>query len=293
MKSSTWLPVALLSASMLGSALSPGFQRSNPPRGNPTPPPRPQAPPPRQATPPQPFAPPAHAQREPVRTPNYVPRQTPPTRPPSPPVNNQRPPVTAPPRTPPPVNNQRPPATGPTNPRPPDNNQRPNRGTVRTPVVPNAPATQSQRKFTKTAAGRVYDNGLTLRKGATASSPWQKKYFPKGHFHFPFYRTSFVRGQTYVSPFGFFFGVCVPFITASECHVFPPSVVFIDIPVYNGLQCTGYTDDGGANLINDPDLNQEQPGLLNAIDYLTEAFQGGNIDGLVSLIDPNTMVAVY
>jgi len=33
--------------------------------------------------------------------------------------------------------------------------------------------------------------------------------------------------------------------------------------------------------------------LLNAIDELTEAFQGGNIDGLVTLVDPNSMIGVF
>jgi hypothetical protein len=150
-----------------------------------------------------------------------------------------------------------------------------------------------QRKFTRTPAGRVYDNGLTLRKGISVSASWQRHYFPKGHYHFPFYRHTFVRGQTFLSPFGFFFGACVPYITASECRHYPPAVVFIDIPVFNGVQCTGFDDASDQNLFNDPNLNQDQPGLQNAIDDLTEAFQGGNIDGLVTLIDPNTSIAVY
>jgi hypothetical protein len=164
---------------------------------------------------------------------------------------------------------------------------------VRRPIVPNAPAIQVQRRFTKTPAGRVYDNGLTLRRGVPVSAAWQKQYFPKGHYHFPYYRNAFVRGQTFRSPFGFFFGACVPYIAASECRVYPPAVVFIDIPVYNGVQCIGFDDADDQNLFNDPNLDQDQPGLENAIDDLTEAFQGGNIDGLVTLIDPNTSIAVY
>ena len=155
--------------------------------------------------------------------------------------------------------------------------------TVRRPIVPNAPAIQGQREFTRTPAGRVYDNGLPLRKGIQVSASWQKHYFPKGHYHFPYYRNAFVRGQTFRSPFGFFFGDCVPYISMSECRVYPPAVVFVDIPVFNGVQCTGFDDAGDQNLFNNPNLNQEQPGLQNAIDALTEAFQGGNIDELVRL----------
>jgi hypothetical protein len=213
-------------------------------------------------------APPVHAQREAVRTPNFVPRTN----------------VGAAPRQAPPAHSAEPGDR---------TNVPPNRLTVRRPLVQNAPAVQVQRKFTKTPTGRVYDNGLTLRKGVKVSADWQRHFFPKGHYHFPFYRNAFVRGQTFRSPFGVFFGVCVPYISASECHVYPSAVVFIDIPVYNGVQCTGFSDAGDQNLFNDPNLNQDQPGLENAIDELTEAFQGGNIDGLVTLVDPNSMIAVY
>lgn len=215
----------------------------------------------------QPASPPVHAQRELVRTPNFVPRTEAPAGRPVP----------------------RPANPGPTRP----DVRQPAHETARRPIVSTAPAIQAQRKFTKTSTGRVYDNGLTLRKGIPVTVAWQKHYFPKGHYHFPGYRNTFVRGQSFRSPFGFFFGVCVPYIAASECRVFPPAVVFIDVPVFNGVVCTGFSDDGDQNLFNDPSLDQEQPGLLNAIDDLTEAFQGGNIDGLVTLIDPNTSIAVY
>jgi hypothetical protein len=46
-------------------------------------------------------------------------------------------------------------------------------------------------------------------------------------------------------------------------------------------------------MINDPDLDQKEPGLNNALDELTETFQGGNIDGIVSLINPNMQVAIF
>jgi len=207
-------------------------------------------------------APPVHAQREQVRTPNFVPRTVPTQGTRQPAV--EQPNITA-----------------------------PNHQTPRRTITPSAPAIQAHRQFTKTSAGRVYDNGLTLRKGTVVTAAWQKHYFPKGHSHFPAYRQNFVRGETFMSPFGFFFGVCVPYIAISECRIFPPSVVFIDVPVFNGPVCSGFSDVNDQNLFNDPTLNLEQPGLLNAVDNLTETFQGGNIDGLVSLIDPNTNIAIY
>jgi hypothetical protein len=175
-----------------------------------------------------------------------------------------------------------------------DRNMRPSAPTtVRRPIVPSAPRVQAERKFTKTPQGRVYDNGLQLRKGIPVTAAWQKHYFPKGHYHFPYYRNTFVRGQTFWSPFGFYFGVCVPYISADDCRIYPPAAEFIDVPVYQGVQFVRFDDADDQNLFNDPNLDQDQPGLRNAIDYLTEAFQGGNIDGLVTLVDPSTSIAVY
>ncbi|MCW3099539.1 MAG: hypothetical protein JWL77_5157 [Chthonomonadaceae bacterium] len=269
----------------------------------------------------QPTPPPVHAQREVVRTPNFVPRTTggtaplqPPVRTPTPGVRTNNPPGQPPVRTPNPGarNNNlpnQPPVRTPTpgvrtnNPpfQPSVRNQNPggrdnrfpNQTTVRRPVVPNAPEIQVQRRFTKTSEGRVYDNGLRLRKGIPVTAAWQKRYFPKGHYHFPYYRNTFVRGQTFLSPFGFYYGASVPYISASEGRIYPPAVDFIDVPVYSGGRYTGFEDANDQNLFDDPNLDQEEPGLRNAIDCLTEAFQGGNIDCLVTLVDPNTSIAIY
>lgn len=165
--------------------------------------------------------------------------------------------------------------------------------TPRRPNFTNRPAVASGRQFTKTSNGRVYDNGLRLHKGARVSAGWMKHYFPKGYVHFPYYRQTWARGQCFVSPFGFYFGVCVPFISVSVCNVAPPVVAFVDVPVYNGADCNGFNDESDDNYLNDPNLDQDEPGLGNAVDELTETFQNGNIDGLVSLIDPNTSIAIY
>jgi hypothetical protein len=148
------------------------------------------------------------------------------------------------------------------------------------------------RTFTRSKQGRVYDNGLILWRGQTANAAWERHYFPQGHFHFPYYRDRFIRGQCFVSPFGFYYGICVPFIGVTDCDIFPPAVEFVDVPVYSGDTCSGFTEDG-QNYLNDPNLDQDEPGLSNALDDLTETFQNGNVDGIVSLIDPNTSIAIY
>jgi hypothetical protein len=152
---------------------------------------------------------------------------------------------------------------------------------------------QVDRKFTKTAQGRHYDNGLNLRKGTAVKLGWQRRYFPHGYVHFPYYRQFYDRNHCFYSPFGFFFGVCLPFIDISICSVYPPSVVFVDTPSYNGNNAVGYNNLDDQNLIDDPNLDQNEPGLNAALDELTETFQGGNIDGLASLVDPNVSVAVF
>lgn len=238
-----------------------------------TPPPPPQ----RQAPPPQrrnnPPAQETHARREGVRTPTYVGRTQGGTFQQMPPLRQQ-----VPQRIPPVdrtvVGNRQP---------------TPQPRQVRRQLPPQI---VHQRTFTKTSSGRVYDNGLRLRKGI-AVAPWQKEYFRKGHVHFPYYRQTYIPGRTFYSPFSFFFGICVPVIDISVCDVLPPPVQFIDYTAYDGDRCVGYQSTSDYNMINDPDLDQKEPGLNNALDELTETFQGGNIDGIVSLINPNLNVAIF
>lgn len=213
-----------------------------------------------------------HARREVVRTPNYVPKPT------SGPFPVQSRPVRAP--SPQPV-------------------QAPARTTSRyqnpvlRPTVNENPIVRSQRNFTKTANGRIYDNGVILRRGTRVTADWQKRYFPRGHYSYTGYRPTYTRNTSFISPFGFYFGVCVPFISSSDCRVYPPAVSFIDEPIYNGAIFTRFNNRGDDNLIDDPYLNQNYPGLGNALDELNETFQAGNIDGMVALIDPNTYIAIY
>lgn len=214
-----------------------------------------------QRTPPPP---PAHARREVVRTQNFVPR------------GGQAPARQAPPqRT---IDTSRPPITRPI---------------IRHPEIEPQTRAAVQRKFTKTPQGRKYDNGLTLHHGVKVSASWQRRYFPKGVYHFQHYRSAYLRGACYVSPFGFYFGVCCPYIDIAICGEYPPTVNYIDIPVYAGSNCQGWGSEQSQNLFNDPNLDQEDPGLLNAVDELTETFQNGNIDAMASLVDPNVRVAIF
>ncbi len=163
----------------------------------------------------------------------------------------------------------------------------------RKPRTPTAPVNLSQSIFTNTNYGRQYDNGVRLRKGKRVDSDWEKRYFRRGYCHFPYYRPVYTRNITYVSPFGFYYGVCAPYISSSVVNIYPPAVEFVDVPVYNGDNCVGFEDSGDQNFLNDPSLDSEEPGLANAIDQLRETFQDGDINALVALVDPNIDIAIY
>ncbi|HLJ56514.1 MAG TPA: nuclear transport factor 2 family protein [Chthonomonadaceae bacterium] len=152
------------------------------------------------------------------------------------------------------------------------------------------PLTLAHRTFTKTTEGRHYDNGIHLRKGVKVTETWQRRYFPRGTFHFEGYTRS-LTASAFISPFGFYFGVCAPYISRERCRVAPPVSVYIDIPIYTGDTCHGYPKlVPSENLL---DLNYVEPGLANAVDELREAFGNGNIDALVTLVDPRSQIAVY
>jgi hypothetical protein len=171
----------------------------------------------------------------------------------------------------------------------------------RTPVAtsarrPDRPAPQAvaQREFTKTAQGRHYDNGIQLRHGQPVHEEWQRRYFKQGRYHYPFYAGSYNSASVFISPFGFYFGVCAPFIARDHCYVAPPPAIFIDIPIYSGDTCQGYQPINQAdNYLDLDDLKDREPGLANAVDELREAFGRGDIDALVSLTEPNQRIAIF
>ena len=164
--------------------------------------------------------------------------------------------------------------------------------TWRTKLSP-TPAVQNARKFTKTNDGRQYDNGVRLRKGQAVTAAWEKPYFKHGHAHYGHYRDHYYRGGTYISPFGFYYGSGVPWLDSGYVNVYPPAVSFVDAPIYDGENYTGWGPWDGDNWFSHSDLEDQEPGLSNAVDELNETFESGNIDALVSLIDPNVGIAIY
>jgi hypothetical protein len=123
---------------------------------------------------------------------------------------------------------------------------------------------------------------------------WQRRYFTRGRFHYPFYCPTYSAATAAISPFAFYYGVCAPFLLRAHCYPSPPATVYIDVPIFAGNVCQGYApispDD---NFLDLDSLKDREPGLANAIDELREAFGRGDIDALVALIDPKTRIAIF
>ena len=151
----------------------------------------------------------------------------------------------------------------------------------------------SQRSFTGTSQGRVYDNGLPLRRGVSTRGTWRSRYFRNGYSYFPYYYNGYASGYTLVNPYGFFYGLTIPYLSANAGQWYPPAVAFVDIPTYTGNSYAGFYHAKQANLINDPAIYTKEPGLDAALNEIVETYQGRNIDGLATLVDPNVSIAVY
>ena len=157
----------------------------------------------------------------------------------------------------------------------------------------NATGAVVQRSFTGTSQGRLYDNGLPLRQGRHTKGTWRSHYFPSGYSYFPYYYNGYSVGNSLVSPYGYYYGLTVPYVNASVGQWYPPAVNFVDVPTYTGNVYSGFSQAKHANLIDDAETYAKEPGLDAALNELTETFNGRNIDGLATLVDPNVSVAVY
>jgi hypothetical protein len=135
---------------------------------------------------------------------------------------------------------------------------------------------------------------MQLRPGTPVQADWQRRYFPHGRFHYPYYYPTYDSATVIISPFGFYFGVCAPFLLRAHCYLYPPPAVFIDVPIFVGDTCQGYAPIRPEENFMDLDaLRDREPGLANAVDELREAFGRGNIDALVALTDPKTRIAIF
>lgn len=176
-----------------------------------------------------------------------------------------------------------------------DNAPRPTpmRGERQVPIIRSTTTLRSQRSFTRTTQGRRYDNGMALRPAVRVSQSWERPFFPRGHNFYPYYQQRYNTTSISISPFGFYFGVVPAYISRAHTLNRQPGVAYIEEMVYGGDRFRGYIHSSDSNYFEDRSLGQRQPGLMNALDELHEAFRSGNIDSLVALTDPNTEIAIY
>ncbi|MCC6728205.1 MAG: hypothetical protein IT208_02585 [Chthonomonadales bacterium] len=149
--------------------------------------------------------------------------------------------------------------------------------------------------FTRSAEGRRYQNGIALRPGAYVPREPVRHYFDSGWSFYPYYGPSYEAGEVYRSPYGYF-GSVPPYIYRAHTYYRPPTVVYVEVPVYRNRVSVGFRDDDSDYYLADPDYLYEQervdPDVRRALDDLEEAFERANIGLLVPLTDPAVRIAV-
>ena len=157
----------------------------------------------------------------------------------------------------------------------------------------NTKTIRTERTFTRTSQGRRYENGTQLRPAVRANQSWQRPYFPRGNSYYPYYEPRYSASLTYISPFGFYFGIAAPFLSRQRVYDRRPRNVYVELVSYRGDNFQRYDDTRSENYFDRRDLGRSEPGLNNAIDELREAFGRGNIDSLATLVDPQTEIAIF
>ncbi|NLH99063.1 MAG: hypothetical protein GX446_06175 [Chthonomonadales bacterium] len=149
--------------------------------------------------------------------------------------------------------------------------------------------------FTRSAEGRRYDRGISLRPAVRVSSPAFGVYFPHGYHYYPYYSHSYVSVDVFISPYHFYYGVCPPYVYRRYVHYRPPRVVYIEVPVYVGGSYYGYSD-GGYYLDSGAwwrDTRNIDSDLRRAIEDLEDAFRYGDIGTLTYLTEPGVDIAIF
>lgn len=154
--------------------------------------------------------------------------------------------------------------------------------------------------FTRSREGRRFNSGIYLREGGYIHDTRIRRYFSGWDYcSYPWYYPSFEFSVSYWSPYSFYYDVCPPYIYRQHTYYLPPSVVYIEVPVYVRSEARGWDDealddyylnrrgyDYNADDVNDRGLNQ-------AVDDIEDTFREGRIESLVYLTDPKIRIAVY
>jgi len=143
-------------------------------------------------------------------------------------------------------------------------------------------------RFTHSAEGRRFDNGVTLRRSVVHTDRRLDAYFPHHTVSYPHYVTTRVVGSVVISPFSFYAGVFPPYIERSHVIFSRPSRVFIDVVIDGGRRDDYYLSRRGDDTRwrNDTDLK-------HSVYDLEDAFKNEDIELLAPLTDPGTKIAIF
>jgi hypothetical protein len=147
--------------------------------------------------------------------------------------------------------------------------------------------------FTRSREGRNYNNGIVLRSGTNYRDHYFARYFRNDFYYFPHYSSGFSLSLNFFSPYSYYYGVCPPYIYRNYGYYYPPTYVYVDVPVYSGNDWRGYRDDRDDRDYRDDVRDFREDGLDTATDDLREAFRSNDINPLVNLTDPNVKIAVF
>ncbi len=147
--------------------------------------------------------------------------------------------------------------------------------------------------FTRSTEGRRYNNGIVLRGGSYYSNNYPRPYFSSGYCYYPHYASTFDVSISFFSPY-YYYDPCPRYIYRRQCFYTPPSLIYIEVPIYVGDEARGYDSDrDDYYLSRNYRYEDREPGLDRAIDDIRESFRSGNIEPLVQLTDPQVRIAIF
>lgn len=165
-----------------------------------------------------------------------------------------------------------------------------------------APGNESRRvrdeshvRFTHSDEGRRFDNGVTLRRGATYTDHRFDAYFPHRTYSYPHYAVGRDAGRVVISPFSFYVGIFPPYIERSAVIIAAPRRVFIDVPIYARGEYRTYGEGRDDYYLNhrEDDRWRDNADLKRAVYDMEDAFRNDDIALLAPLTDPSANISVF
>ena len=139
--------------------------------------------------------------------------------------------------------------------------------------------------------------GIELRRGGYIPYRDVRYYFSSGYSSYPYYYPRFEFSVAYYSPYSFYYGFCPPYIYRRHTYYGPPSVVYIEVPIYVNNEYRGYDrdyDDYYLNRNRNYDAyDVHDRNLDRAVADIEEAFRYNDIERLVFLTDPSVRISIF